>query len=57
MEDKLGRLVTIGSQVISPYTGKEPVQVVAISPRNIFVRVRNRDGEDEWLMSRDMIVL
>ena len=57
MEDKLGRLVIIGSQVISPYTGKEPVQDVAISPRNIFVRVRKRDGEDEWLMSRDMIVL
>lgn len=57
MKDKSGKNVMVGSRVVSLYTGETPVPVVAIHPRELFVRVRTSAGEDEWLMSRDMSVV
>jgi hypothetical protein len=57
VKDKVGNTVHIGSRVVSLYTGETPVPVVAIHPHELFVRVRKWDGEDEWLMSRDMSVV
>lgn len=57
MKDKSGKNVMVGSRVISAYTGDRPVPVVAIHPKELFVRVLKWDGEYEWLMSRDMSVV
>lgn len=57
MTDKNGKDITIGSRVTSPYTGVNPVPVVAIHPKGLFARVRKWDGEPEWLMQRDMMLV